>query len=159
MTYDGRYRLGCEGVLYILLELFQPNEAFENAFSECLNQRKSFEIHSFFQKKEGVFSGIGSVITLDSEAFSIQGDIPINTNPETLSIFKQKLPPCFRLIIVGAEHDAVQLCKYASLTGWELVIVAGPKESKSIDNFPGATEFYAVLPEDVNVFSVDNQTA
>src|SRR5690606_22223904 len=26
MTYDGRYRLGCEGVLYILLELFQPNE-------------------------------------------------------------------------------------------------------------------------------------
>ena len=24
MTYDGRYRLGCEGILYILLEPFDP---------------------------------------------------------------------------------------------------------------------------------------
>ncbi len=24
MTYDGRYRLGCEGILYILLEPFRP---------------------------------------------------------------------------------------------------------------------------------------
>ena len=27
MTYDGRYRLGCEGVLYILIEQFEPSEA------------------------------------------------------------------------------------------------------------------------------------
>ena len=26
MTYDGRFRLGCEGVLYILIEPFEPNE-------------------------------------------------------------------------------------------------------------------------------------
>ena len=25
MTYDGRYRLGCEGILHILLEPFNPN--------------------------------------------------------------------------------------------------------------------------------------
>ena len=25
MVYDGRYRLGCEGILYILIEPFQPN--------------------------------------------------------------------------------------------------------------------------------------
>ena len=28
MTYDGRYRLGCEGVLYILIEPFLPDSKF-----------------------------------------------------------------------------------------------------------------------------------
>ena len=42
------------------------------------------------------------------------------------------MPPCFKLIIVGTEHDAVQLCQYAALTGWEVTIVAEATESKSI---------------------------
>ena len=29
MTYDGRYRLGCEGVLYILLEPFEVSNEFK----------------------------------------------------------------------------------------------------------------------------------
>ena len=34
MIYDGRFRLGCEGILYILLETFKPNDSFVSAFSE-----------------------------------------------------------------------------------------------------------------------------
>ena len=38
MEYDGRYRLGCEGFLYILIEPFHPNEAFFNAFEkQCVS--------------------------------------------------------------------------------------------------------------------------
>ncbi len=29
MTYDGRYRLGCEGVLYILLEIFNDVKIYD----------------------------------------------------------------------------------------------------------------------------------
>ena len=40
------------------------------------------------------------------------------------------MPPCFKLIIIGAEHDAVQLCKYAALTGWEVHVVNKPSGTK-----------------------------
>ncbi len=38
MTYDGRYRLGCEGVIYILLEEFKPEDEFFKKFNRALNQ-------------------------------------------------------------------------------------------------------------------------
>lgn len=157
MTYDGRYRLGCEGILYILLELFQPKDIFETAFSECIIKRQSFEIHSYYVKKEGVTSGLGSFVKLNDTTFSL-GNHSEEVDNE-LSLFSQTLPACSKLIIIGAEHDAVQLCKYAALTGWEVAIVAGAKEAKTIDNFPGASNFYAVTPEEINIESIDNQTS
>lgn len=156
MTYDGRYRLGCEGILYILLEQFNPNEDFVNTFKKCLIDRKPFELSSYFDKKEGVFPGIGSYVKINETTFSIS---EIDTQNSLLSIFKQSMPPCFKLIIIGAEHDAVQLCKYAALTGWEVTIVSGVSEAKSISDFPGAHSFSAISPEQMDVTLIDNQTA
>ncbi|WP_111306990.1 XdhC family protein [Confluentibacter sediminis] len=157
MTYDGRYRLGCEGVLYILLELFQPEDIFEKAFFECIKKRQPFEIQSYYTKKEGVILGLGSFVKLNDEMFSL-GNHSKEIN-KTLSIFNQTLSACSKLVIIGAEHDAVQLCKYAALTGWEVTIVAGAKEAKTIGDFQGASSFYAVTPEEINIESIDNQTA
>lgn len=157
MTYDGKYRLGCEGVLYILLELFQPAPGFELAFKSCLEQRKPFKIQSFFSKDLECDFKMGSEVVINSEAFSIQGE-PI-MNAEGLLVFSQNMLPCFKLVILGAEHDAVQLCKYASLTGWEVTVVSGLKEVKNIDNFPGAHQFFSSSPEDVSTLNIDAQTA
>ncbi|MDD7887286.1 XdhC family protein [Flavivirga sp. 57AJ16] len=157
MTYDGRYRLGCEGVLYILIELFEPDIAFKKAFSRTQEERDSFEIWSYFDKKEGSALGIGSWVKIKESFFSLQSDK--QKADSALSIFKQSMPPCFKLVIIGAEHDAVQLCKYAALTGWEVVVISGPSESKSIMNFPGATGFQAVSAENMEISSIDNQTA
>ena len=158
MTYDGRYRLGCEGILYLLLEPFNPSDTFINSFTSCLKQRESFEVTSYFEKQEGVFSGIGSYVTIANETFSV--DKADKTHEEAIrSVFKQHMPPCFKLVIIGAEHDAVQLCKYASLTGWEVTIMAGALESKSITDFPGAHAFYATTAEAMDVSLIDNQTA
>ena len=159
MTYDGRYRLGCEGVLYILLELFQPSDTFQNAFSECLNQRDSFEIHSYYKKREISVSGIGTYVKLKDRLYSIQDIDSEYKDLASLSVFKQYLPPCFKLIIIGAEHDAVQLCRYASITGWEVSVVVGLKEHKSINDFPGATALLTVSPETFDVRVVDDQTS
>ena len=159
MTYDGKYRLGCEGVLYILLELFQPEPAFEEAFLDGLKQRDSFQIQSFFNKKEGFATGIGSFVKIKNKEFSIQSSKIEKTDIEQLAVYSQILPACFKLIIIGAEHDAVQLCKYASLTGWEVAVVSGHNESKSIKNFSGANEFYSMTPEEIDVLIIDNQTS
>ena len=62
-------------------------------------------------------------------------------------------------MIFGAEHDAVQLCLLASYNGWEVTIISGPLESKTIENFPGATAFYSVSPDTLELNSIDEETA
>lgn len=157
MTYNGRYRLGCEGILYILIEPLNLNKVFTSALSKCLNQRVPFEILSYYKKQEGVHLGLGSFMSIDSRLF------PVSTSNKSevseLQVFKQNMLPFFKLIVIGAEHDAVQLCRYASLTGWEVTIIAGIKESKSINEFPGAHTLLTTTPEFFDLSNIDNQTA
>ena len=62
-------------------------------------------------------------------------------------------------MIFGAEHDAVTLCQLANFNGWEVTIISGPLESKTIYNFPGATAFYSVSPDSLELNSIDQETA
>ncbi len=155
MVYDGRYRLGCEGILYILLEPFSPDAAVWDALETVVQQRNPLEIQSFYTKTEGVQLGLGSEFHFEDKNFVFS-----NTQLEkSLSTFTQILKPRFHLIIVGSEHDAVQLCHFASLTGWEITIVASAKDQKKIANFPGATRLVHLLPEEIASLSIDNETA
>ncbi|WP_363317926.1 XdhC family protein [uncultured Algibacter sp.] len=156
MTYDGRYRLGCEGVLYILLEEITFETPFETAFFECLKNRKSFEVISKYEKEEGIFEGVGTEVKIGNTPFSISNKTSLNVKCLT---FSQTMPPCFKLLIIGAEHDAVQLCKYAASTGWEVTIVAGVSEAKTVDYFEGANNLITTTPEDLDTLSIDIHTA
>jgi xanthine dehydrogenase accessory factor len=156
MMYDGRFRLGCEGILYILLEIFEPKEDFIEVFNKCLKSRNHFKIASCFSKEEGSHSGIGTYVDIENEKHFISMETKVNNS---LSVFSQKMPPCFKLLIFGAEHDAVQLCQLAALNGWEVSIYASPTESKTINNFPGATEFHSIIPSELNISNIDNHTA
>ena len=161
MTYDGRYRLGCKGILYILIELFEPETAFYTSFKKVIRDRKSFEITSYYHKKEEETCSISSKIKIEDTIFSIHKneDKRAIKNLADYSVFTQKMQACFKLIIIGSEHDAVQLCKFAVLTGWQVTIVANITESKSIEDFPGASEFHAINAEDVRNLPIDNETA
>ena len=156
MTYDGRYRLGCEGILYILLEEFKPNEVFFNVFENCLKIRQEFAIHSNYLKEEGIVKGIGSIVKIEEHTYALSSKT--ETKGKLLQ-FSQNMPPCFKLMIFGAEHDAVTLCQLASFNGWEVTVVSGPLESKTIENFPGATAFYSVSPDNLELNSIDSETA
>jgi len=156
MVYDGRYRLGCEGVLYILIEPFVPSPAFLDAFNDVLNNRAQFNIVSTFTKEEGNHSDLGSFFIFGEEKFAVRPGVVLD-NKRTL--FEQEMNPCFKLVIIGAEHDAVQLCSFASLAGWEVTIVAAAAEEKSINDFPGASLFLAEEPEMLSIKLIDKQTA
>lgn len=158
MMYDGRYRLGCEGALYILIERFNPSDGFYPTFKNWIKNRNHFHILSHFEKKEGEIGGIGSQVKFEGASYSISDGLK-HHEKTSLSMFKQTITPCFKLMIIGSEHDAVKLCKYSALTGWETTIVSSPSEDKTLDNFPGATDFQAVTPETLDVSCVDNQTA
>ena len=156
MVYDGRYRLGCEGILYILIEPFAPETPFFNAFEAQCSSRKSFAISTTYSKEEANrFEGL-STFHLNDASFSMRSETEAN---DSLDIFKQTIQPGFKIVIVGSEHDAVQLCKYASTTGWEVDIIAPPDDPKSIDNFPGAFGYFGISEQEFASFSFDNQTA
>ncbi|MCD0465189.1 XdhC family protein [Flavobacterium sp. ENC] len=155
MIYDGRYRLGCEGVIYILLEPFSPDTALWDALEAALEHRQSLEIESFYTKTAGPQPGLGSVFHFETQDFSFcKASIT-----KTFSSFTQLLKPRFQLIIVGSEHDAVQLCNFASLTGWEVTVVAPVNDFRTKANFPGAARIRHLLPEEIGSLPVDSQTA
>ncbi|MFH6603853.1 XdhC family protein [Maribacter algicola] len=156
MTYDGRYRLGCEGILYILLEPFDPSQRFIANFESVLKKRINFEVISYFLSEDASNSDFGSVIKLDGQPFYLRDGFKENS---ALQLFKEEMPPLFKLMIIGSEHDAVQLCGYAALTGWEVTIATVASEEKTVSDFPGAVDFISGLPEELDVTAVDDQTA
>ncbi|WP_282160752.1 XdhC family protein [Ulvibacterium marinum] len=156
MTYDGRYRLGCEGILYILIEPFRPSSEFLDQFFKILKDRTSFRMLSYFEERDMIDHHLGSVLQIGSATLPFRDGLQ---KKREFQVFEQKLTPCFKLLIIGAEHDAVQLCSYASLTGWEVTIVAPPSEEKRLGDFPGAQELLTIEPETLPVNTIDETTA
>ena len=68
ITYDGRYRLGCEGILYILIEPFFITDAFYKRFTDAILQRESLKIETFFTKENEAIGDFGSVFTFENSA-------------------------------------------------------------------------------------------
>ena len=162
MIYDGRYRLGCEGLMYILLEIFHPGKELVSSFCKCLETRESFKFISLYDRKEGWTSGIGSRIK-----FAFGKEFPvsdINTedaydNAAPPFTFSQIMPPCFKLVIIGAEYDAVQLCLMASINGWDVTVVTSLKDPKTKLNFPGVAKILAISPDEIFSINLDMETA
>lgn len=155
IEYDGRYRLGCEGILTILIEPFNPEEDFFSAFERQYSSREPFEIVSYFSKEPSKKNEGGSCFIFSNDHFPIS-----KTKIEKgLDEFHQIIKPNFKLIIVGSEHDSVQLCSYAAATGWEVDIVSPTKDYKTIENFPGASNYFEMNEIEFGRIDVDSQTA
>ncbi|MET1259362.1 XdhC family protein [Flagellimonas sp. DF-77] len=135
MTYDGRYRLGCEGVLFILIEPFEPSSEVVEAFWQRIDTRKPIGIQSHFEPRIEENQGFGSQLHVDEVTLPLR---PVDQPYVGPTVLEQRLDAPFRLLIVGAEHDAVQLCAMAALMGWEVIVVAPPNEEKELKDFPGA---------------------
>ncbi len=161
MTYDGKYRLGCEGLLYILIEPFEIGYAVISTIQKHLRSRKPFEIRSFYSKKRHKDPDMGSVITLENQEFSFSDKTGFRKIEKEMSFtcFQREIQPCFRLVIIGTEHDAMKLCQLAANTGWEVEIIGSPKDPKRLEDFPGAHMLMNSLPEDLHIQKVDHQTA
>lgn len=136
MQYDGRFRLGCEGVLYILLEPFDPNEVSAEHLHSLFSGRCVFSLHSYYQSESGTHRGIGTVL-IDGEQTLSLGPNDVDSS---LKCFKDHLKPGTQLIIFGAEHDTVVLSSMASQLGWDVKVVVGLDDPQQLSDFPGAKE-------------------
>lgn len=156
MTYDGRYRLGCEGILYILIEPFIPDQDWIREFWKAIAERKGMRFKCYYKLEEGMDPAFGSTLTFPSGTRKLRSGFRTSTE---MKQFEFPLTPCFKLVIAGTEHDAVKLCAFSSLMGWEVTVVAAAAEQKSIHEFPGADHFINITPEEFQASTIDSQTA
>lgn len=161
MTYDGRYKLGCEGTLYVLIEDFNPNKDILQLFETCLNERITFEISSYYHKSIGTDKNWGSLMNFsDGKKHSLtNSNYLTENNKNSMSVINQVMEPCFKLIIIGAEHDAAQLCLMASSLGWEIEIVLSPSSPQTLQDFPGAHQLTYKAPEDLVLKQINERVA
>jgi len=158
MSYDGRFRLGCEGILYILLEPLQISDKCYQSFQSALNKRISFTCDSYYKIQEDNLFGMNSVLNLENESYALSTSVHL-TRLKDFDCFSQQFTPIFQLYIFGAEHDAVQLCKMATEIGWEVHIVAPPDESKSLDYFVGAKSLLTPTFDNIDTSKLNVNTA
>lgn len=167
ISYDGRYRLGCEGTLYILIERFDPSQEMLSHFEQNLQERNEFEIRSVYSKTHGENEFWGSEIYLGTRSYlfdsgrssAIKESSEKDHSQDQSEVFCQGFKPCFKLVIIGAEHDAAQLSITASHLGWEVAVVAGPSNPSTLNDFPGAEELIKVNPENLDLKDIDEQVA
>ena len=159
MTYDGRYRLGCEGVLYILLERFEASDQLVHTFENLLSQRESFEIVSFYKKEDEATGNFGSFLRVgEKNPVYFQNTSTLEAPSEALR-FKQSLNPRFKLLLVGGEHDTVKLCTMAAMLGWEVDVITSLKDPKELKDFPGAARVIGGNADTFDAATLDAQTA
>lgn len=156
MSYDGRYRLGCEGLIFILLEPFQPDAKAVEAFTQIIENRIDFELISYYDSLEDPGANMGTVLQLKEDTYVLTESLEKTTGTKS---YRQSFSPCFRMVIFGGEHDAVTLCEITSKMGWEVHVLTHPTDDKTQDHFPGAASFHALLPEEIPSVGIDDQTA
>ena len=156
MSYDGRYRLGCEGLIFILLEPFEPDSNTLEAFGQAIRNRQEFELNSHYGNLGDPGGPMGTLMKIGGDSYAFRADL--NT-AKALKSYKQHLAPCFRMLIIGGEHDAVTLCEITANLGWEVHVVTHPTDDKTLDHFPGSESFQGLLPEEIATIGIDDQTA
>ena len=144
--YDGRFRLGCEGSIYILIELFLPDNNLLHLIEYAIQERQSFSLSCSFLKDEISKPNFGT-------SFEFKDVTIYNSNYEKESnilIYKQKIQPLNRLCIFGIEHDAEKLSQMASFLGWEVIVIGSEYSTVNSTDFPFAKSVLTVKPEDLD---------
>lgn len=160
MVYDGRYRLGCEGSLYILIEPIFVSGILKETLFENIKNRNTFTIKSFFKKEDDCVGSFGSVISFkNNESYTFSDSFLPDKVEVGTKCFSQALPPCFKLLIIGGEHDAVKLCGMAALLGWEVEVITSISDPKGLKDFPGAKSVIACTPETFTGKNIDDECA
>ncbi len=71
ITYDGRLRIGCEGIIHILIEPVFLSDELLNDFHSVLQARQNFRMDAYYYHKVGEFENTGTILTLKNKTYSI----------------------------------------------------------------------------------------
>jgi len=153
--YDGRLRLGCEGMLHILIEPLQLPVATLTILKTCLKKRFYFNIVSQYHLAQETHNCLGSYIAYDDKKFKLHERLRLKSVAKKYS---QEIPPVFRLIIIGDEYDAFKLATCAENIGWQVTIVV-KRITEGLDKNIEATDTILIQEEQLAFGDFDERTA
>ncbi|MGB1535382.1 MAG: XdhC family protein [Flavobacteriaceae bacterium] len=90
MTYDGRLRLGCEGVIFILLEPIRLTPALQSKFETVFQNRMTFESTTFYEPAPQKNKSFGTQFFFEGVPHALRDSF--STPQENLQSFKQTFP-------------------------------------------------------------------
>ena len=155
MEYDGRYRLGCEGILKLLIEPLELDAAAITAIVEAVDTKQLLQWRSHYRLELGAQADLGSEICIGPKVYALSP----NHQPKGEAVFEQDLAPLNELFIFGAEHDSAILSQMASTLGFRVQIVAPPDEQKTIDHFKGAYQLMTPLFSEISDLPIGSNAA
>ncbi len=172
MAYDGRYRLGCNGTLYIFLELVQPlePESLWQSYQSTYEGRRSFTIATTYR---GAVSEQGSILVFPSSAvYSLNGQLmssrgrdvalsfmaqPVAPQPASVDqVFVERIHPSPQLFIIGSEQDAIALAQLSTSLGWSVKLMTHPLHPLTVRGLDTVNAEPETL---LDQLTVDEQTA
>lgn len=126
--YDGRYKLGCNGKLFILLEMIDKSK-----FGKLVDLSAQFELN-----RNHFYLGIHSNANGDACYFRFGDQILAlgNSYDQKADIADAKeiiVEPQNQVILIGSEYDAIQLAKFASQCGFKTFLVGKNIRSADFD--------------------------
>ena len=165
-------QLGCNGIVHILFEPIDPNEA-NNPIAlleKFYTQRRNSVLVTLFSLKNVMGHQPGTCFFLNEEisankiednnltAIIKKDAIEVLTNQSSLlkqysehelTAFIELLQPPVSLIIVGAGNDALPLVDMAMILGWQITIIDGRATHANSQRFSKAQRIIVGKPAEV----------
>jgi len=117
--YDGQYKLGCNGTIYILIEYLerQTFRLLIDQFYKGLAQRKSITQHLMRDHKLNKASTSYTILGMEYRCST--PDSSHNYDDSEM----QEITPQQQLVIIGGEHDSISLARFADQAGFQTTLV------------------------------------
>jgi xanthine/CO dehydrogenase XdhC/CoxF family maturation factor len=175
-------QLGCNGVVHILFEPINPNQANNpiELLEKCFSRRKNavlatlFSLKNFYGRQPGTclfFDGETSHSNLvdqhlesqikDDALTVLAGNSSLlkQYGDDELTGFVELIQPPVSLIIVGAGNDALPLVDMATVLGWQITVMDGRSTHANKQRFGKAHQIIVAKPvEGIQQVTIDERT-
>ncbi|MEX1239731.1 MAG: XdhC family protein [Cyclobacteriaceae bacterium] len=150
--YDGRYKLGCKGVIHILIEYFDKSvlHLISNKIAEYQRSRKIFRL--------GINKDHDMTKACVHFSFGTENCFISRPRPEVYDETEDlEIHPHYQLVIIGGEFDSVILARIADQIGIETFLVVKETFTHAL---PKTVKVAYLTPEAlVNTVKFDEHTA
>lgn len=159
----GEFGLGCQGVVWVLLERLRstPAASLMSFADDCLRERRAGWVATVVAAEGDAGAAAGDRWCATDDAFGDArflggaADAPgrwltsdgalrqYATSRGTLEVFVERLEPTPQLVIFGAGHDAAALVRLAAETGYAVAVIDRRAAYAVPGRFPRATRVVA----------------
>jgi xanthine/CO dehydrogenase XdhC/CoxF family maturation factor len=138
---SGGFGLGCNGIIYLLIQRLKNNPATLDILESVYATRQPALLAHVLSPAEtaGTYAGSQIPVHLRLHAQSLTSSVVTRLDSQQ-EVFFETLNPPVRLLIFGAGDDAVPLTEFARHLGWDVCVFDGRAHYARSERFPQARQ-------------------